>query len=475
MADGKLTRRGFVYESGLAAAGLTLGLTATTTPGADAPAKQVVPSQTTEPPKVRLLSRIDTKDFGAETLRIGDLNADGGPDLLFVQSHYGSRRITCLTATTISGEVLWQVGEPSADNGRIYSDLPVQIYDWDNDGRNEVLYVRQAKYLDPYDGKRVRERASKYEGLATMIVLDAATGRQKTTFDLPAPADDCFLFADLTGRGRPEDLVVKDRYWNLWGVAHDGKVLWQWKGSTGHFPAVADVDNDGRDEVFVGFALIDHDGKVLFAKDPKGEHQDACWIARPADGQWRLLFGNGGIHCLAVDGTELWHHALGEAQHVVAGRFQKESELQFVVVDRTPVPTHRRDANAWAILYLYDINGKELWRRQQTKGDWAIAPLAVNWSGPEATQAILVYGHGPGRPAVLYDGRGEVIAQLPMEYEPGRSDRDRRNEFYALAASVWGDCRDEILLFGSRGACIYTNPRPLAIRTLYNETLYPGM
>ena len=475
MANDKLTRRRLVYGSALAAAGGALGLTATKMVYAANPTKEGIPTEAPAPPKARVLSRIDIRDFGAETVRIGDLDGDGGPDLLFVQSHFGSRQITCLTAATISGQVLWQVGNPSPDNGGIYSDLPVQIHDWDGDGRNEVLYVRQAKYLDPYDGKGVRERASQYEGHATMVVLDAATGREKRTFALPAPADDCFLFADLTGRGRAEDLVVKDRYWNLWGVAHDSTVLWHWSGSTGHFPAVADVDNDGRDEVFLGFVLIDHDGKVLFSTDPKGNHQDACWIARPADGKWRLLFGNGGIHCLAVDGTELWHHPLGEVQHVVAGQFRKDSPVQFAVVDRTPVPTHRRDADAWAILFLYDLDGKELWRRPQQKGDWAIAPLPVNWFGPEGPQTILVYGQCPGRPAVLYDGRGEVIAELPMAYPPGRSAEDRRTGFYALAADVWGDCRDEVILFGSRGACIYTNPWPLAVRSQYNETLYPGM
>lgn len=429
-----------------------------------------------ERPSTRLLSRIDVRDFGAETVRIGDLDDDGGPDLLVVQSHRGSRQITCLTAVTIFGKVLWQSGKPSAENGRIYSDLPVQVYDWDNDGHNEVLYVRQAKYAEPpYDGQSVRERATRYEGEATMLILDAATGRQKGTLPLPAPADDCFLFADLTGRGRREDLVVKDRYWNMWGVAHDGKVLWHWAGSPGHFPAVADVDGDGRDEVFVGFALIDHDGKVLFSKDPQGAHQDACYLVRPADGRWRLLFGNGGIHCLAADGSTLWHRPMGEAQHVVAGQFRNESPLQFAVVDRTPEPSHRRDANAWAILYLYDLEGKELWRRPQEKGDWAIAPLAVDWFGPGSGQAILVYGQAAGRPAALYDGHGQVVARLPMEYTPDRTAEDRRAEFYALVADVWGDGREEVILFGSRGACIYTNPRPAAIGTLYNETLYPGM
>jgi rhamnogalacturonan endolyase len=258
-------------------------------------------------------------------------------------------------------------------------------------------------------------------------------------------------------------------------VAHDGKVLWHWTGSPGHFPAIADVDGDGKDEVFVGFALIDHDGKVLFSKDPRGAHQDACWVVRPDDGKWRLLFGNGGIHCLAVDGTELWQHPLGEAQHVVAGRFHTDSPLQFAVVDRTPVPTHRRDANAWAILYLYDLEGKELWRRQQEAGVWAIATVTVSWSGPHRPQGVFVYGQGPGRPAVIYDGKGNIVDTLPMQYTASRSEEDRRADYYGLVADVWGDSRDEVILFGSRGACIYANARPLDLPTLYNETLYPGM
>ncbi len=424
----------------------------------------------------RLVACLDVRDFGAETVRIGDLNRDGAPDLLFVQSHFGSRAITCLTATTIDGTVLWQTGTPSADNGRLYSDLPVQIDDWDGDGRNDVLYVRQAVYAEPpYDGQSVRERATRYEGPATLVILEGATGHEKGSLELPAPADDSLLLADLTGHGRRADLVVKDRYWNMWGVTHEGQVRWHWSGSTGHFPAVQDVDEDGRDEVFVGYALIDDDGKVLFSHDPQGGHQDACYVIRPGDGQWRLLFGNGGLHCLAVDGTSLWHRPMGECQHVVAGRFRTESEVQFVVVDRTPVPTHQRDRNAWAILYLYDLQGQEIWRQPQTPGAWAIAPLAVRWSGFEAPQDILVYGRGPGRPAVIYRGDGEVLDELPMQYVESRTEADRLTDYYVLVADVWGDSREEVIMFGSRGACIYANARLLPIPTLTNETLYPGM
>ena len=426
-------------------------------------------------PTVRLVSCIDVRDFGAETVRIGDLNSDGAPDLLLAQSVYGTREITCLTATTIFGDVLWQTGKPSAENGRIYSDLPVQVYDWDGDGRNEVLYVRQARYAEPPYRGGVRERASRYEGSATMVILDGSTGKEEGTLALPAAADDCFLFADLTGRGRREDLVVKDRYWNMWGVDHGGTVLWHWSGSPGHFPAVADVDGDGKEEVYVGFALIDDDGRVIFDKDAHGTHQDACYIMRPTDGKWRLLFGNGGIHCLTADGKRLWHHPLGEAQHVVAGRFRTDSEMQFAVVDRTPIPTHRRDGNAWAVLYLYDLDGREIWRRQQEKGAWCIATLRIKWFGQDKPHGVFVYGHGASRPAVIYDGDGEIVETLPMAYSPNVAPDDRPEAFYGFAADVWGDSRDEAILFNARGLCIYANARPAAIPTLYNETLYPGM
>jgi len=439
-------------------------------------------TQETAGKTVHLVSRIVGKDFLSETVRIGDLNGDGAPDVLFVQNLYGPRIITCLTATTLSGEVLWQTGTPSQDNGRCYCDLPVQIYDWDRDGKNEVLYVRQATYRDspPPTSQGIRERAPRYEGDATMVVLDGGTGREKARFALPAPADDSFLFADLTGRGRREDLVVKDRYWNMWGVSHEGNVLWHYAGSVGHYPAIADVDDDGRDEVFVGFALIDHDGKVLFQKDAKGHHQDAAYILKAPDGKWRLLFGNAGIHCLTPDGTELWHHPLGEAQHVVAGRFRTDSAIQLAVVDRTPVPTHRRDANAWAILYLYDMDGREIWHRRMDKGEWCIATRPIRWFGPGQPDGVFVYGfsverQGPCKPARIYNGQGEVVEVLPLQVAPMPGEKDFCSDCYGMVADVWGDSREEVILFGSRGFSIYANARPLEQPTLYNMTLYPGM
>lgn len=439
---------------------------------------------------VHTVSSIDTPDFGSMLLRIGDLNGDGAPDLLFTQVEFGPRTIECLTATTITGEKLWQVGKPSAKRGGIYSDLPVQIYDWDNDGHNEVLYIRQAHYAEPIEYRQgddmIRQRARRYEGHATLVVLDGQTGREKHTLTLPAPADDSLCFADLAGRGRREDFVVKDGYWNIWGVSKEGDVLWHFEGSTGHYPAVADVDGDGRDEVFIGFTLLDHDGSVLWDNhdgsppDAWGTpvHSDANAIINLPTGEPRLVFGNHGAHCLAADGKEVWYHALKEAQHVIVGRFSTATAQQVAVVDRG----YPRDATGRSTVYLYDLEtGREIWRRAQPPGAWAADGQGIRWTGREGLQDLLVGGRGEGRPAVIYDGEGEIVDELeiPAEYcgtyHAGELGGSNAGIHYCYRADVWGDSRDEVLIIGPKGVRIYTNTRALQPATQYNATLYRGM
>jgi len=465
-----------------------------------------------------LVSAFNTRLFGADLVRVGDLNGDGAPDLLFAQTHNEAkpgtgellcrtREIHCLTAATLTGEILWQVGEPSEQNGCNTGDMPVQVYDWDGDGENEVLYIRQAGYAEmfPGDPAEYRGRAKRYEGTATLVILDGATGREKATLPLPAPADDSIAFADLMGQGRREDFVVKDPYGeNVYGISRTGEFLWHWHGGpwpvaetnmpqapqvfiddpkceAGHYPAIGDIDGDGCDEVFIGFTLIDHDGRVLFRRDSDGHHQDASYVVRAANG-WRLLFGNGGVHCLAADGTEMWRHAMvfEEAQHVVVGRFRDDSELQVAVIDRG---APRTPEGAPACLYLFDLEtGHEIWRRTQLPGGWCAACLDIRWLG-DGLQQILVYKRsglalGAGAPIAIYDGSGTVVDELDVTtdmLEDNETPSGYPGDYNVSRADVWGDNRDEALVYGRNGVRIYANRRALSIPTLYNNTLYNGM
>ena len=63
--------------------------------------------------------------------------------------------ISCLTAVTLDGKVLWQLGRPDPRNGLLTNATPFQIHDIDGDGKNEVVLVRdfQLQILEGATGK----------------------------------------------------------------------------------------------------------------------------------------------------------------------------------------------------------------------------------------------------------------------------------------------------------------------------------
>ena len=81
----------------------------------------------------------------------------------------------------------------------------VRFGDLNGDGQTEVVYQ---------------------EPKSLLTILEGKSGKQKSQVQL-AGGFDCLLFADLTGSGRAQQLVVKDRYFNFWvyDAAKDFKLL----------------------------------------------------------------------------------------------------------------------------------------------------------------------------------------------------------------------------------------------------------
>ena len=102
------------------------------------------------------------RDEGLRTgrnVRFGDLDGDGQLDMLFAQQVAKVRgdafdQISCLTAVTLDGTVLWQQGRPNPKNDLLTNDTPFQIHDLDN-GRSEVVLARdfQLQVLDGRTGR----------------------------------------------------------------------------------------------------------------------------------------------------------------------------------------------------------------------------------------------------------------------------------------------------------------------------------
>ena len=149
----------------------------------------------------RCIRKIDLDDFGGRVCRFGDLDGDGTADAVFVQTV--GQEVTCITAINLDGKILWQRGQPDPSRSRISSDAAIQIYDFNGDGTGEVLVI---------------------EG-TTLRFLDGRTGQPER--EASVPSNDSILIANFTGAKRPGDLVIKDRYQNVWALAGDFKPLWK--------------------------------------------------------------------------------------------------------------------------------------------------------------------------------------------------------------------------------------------------------
>ena len=391
-------------------------------------------------PQPVLWRKIETPGFGTgRHIRFGDLNGDGRLEIVLAQYTDALNGgdfpfLSCLTAIDLDGNVLWQWGEPNRDHGIIPCDLAFQIHDLDGDGRPEVVCCRNFE----------------------ICVLDGMTGQPKLSAPTPEPGpmatwlpeDDLFripgdsiCFADLRGVGRRSDVLVKDRYSNL--TAYDDRLnrLWRFHGNTGHYPAVADVDGDGRDEVMIGYTLVDDDGKALWRIEVE-DHQDAIAVA-PLDPDTNepciaLACGEGGAVVCDTKGKILWRDRTGHVQRLTAARV------------RTDVPGLQIATKTfWGnpdIICLYDAKGVMLESVELSGGGAVLSP--VNWRGDGVE---LLLASGSLRLGGLLDGRLRPVVTFPDDGHP---------TLCAEALDLTGDARDEIVLWDLDRIWIYTQDGP---------------
>ena len=161
--------------------------------------------------------------------------------------------ISCLTAVRLSdGAVLWQKGEPSpqaARLGKISADLPLQVYDIDGDGKDEVITARNFRILilDGATGEVKKSARTPYSDDDDRTVIGAPFGIY--AFDRINP--DGIRIANFRGLDRPSDILIKDRYCRVYALDSDLNLMWKYKSpkNTGHFPMAVDVNGDGHDEL----------------------------------------------------------------------------------------------------------------------------------------------------------------------------------------------------------------------------------
>lgn len=407
------------------------------------------------------ISSFDISAAGGGKGLLGDIDGDGRMEAVFVQAdsgiddRYVPHQITCVTAFRLDGTLLWQVGKTMEEPGDFGSDFPAQICDFDGDGNLEVVCVMEKKFC----------------------VLNGRTGECKKKYDLPSnQAHDCIILADLTGRGARRDVILKDRYRNMWALDNEFHLLWTHKGNLGHFPWASDVNGDGLDEVMAGYDLLDHNGQLLWSCRDLEDHADCLWVGDVnGDGRPEIAVG-GSVTCLYdTKGNELWRYEGSiESQHIALGKFCPELPgLQVAGLDRI----RRGDGykGQWDGLdgiFLLDCEGKELWKEdRKTKGWLTIVDALYNWNG-EGRDYILAYRRGGGVNPGLYNGKGEAEVSFP---EDG----------YVMHGDLFGRGKEDVIVYTPEKAYVYSGteydfsqaPSGKAIpqsRRLYSSTLYPG-
>ena len=390
-------------------------------------------------PEPRLWKTFTTPGFGAgHNVRFGDLDGDGRADMLIAQNIPRVRgdafdHISCLTAVTLDGKILWQSGRPDSRNGLLTNDTPFQIHDLDGDGKNEVVLVRdfQLQVLEGATGK-VRQRA---------WMPAAAADNKERPYEINN--GDSIAFVNLSGGPHPREILIKDRYRWFWIFDKDLQLLWTGEGQTGHYPFPHDFDGDGRQEFVIGYTLWSHLRKPVWSNDKLlRDHADGISAGRftgdpNAAPRVYICGSDEGFLMFDHQGGLLKQVRLGHAQTQSVGRFRPDLPgLQIYI------------ANFWrspGIVTLFDADANTLGQKELAPGSTHLAP--VNWRGDGQEFALLSGNHREGG---MIDGQLRPVVMFPDDGHP---------DLAYHVADLTGDPRDEIVLWDQQRVWIYTQDR----------------
>jgi hypothetical protein len=393
-------------------------------------------------PKPVLWKKFAIDEYGVgRNLRFGDLDGDGRIDILFGQViHHGPKdrnsELSCITAVNVDGKVLWQKGRPDSWKNHLTNDVGFQIHDIDADGKNEVVYCMNQEIIAA-DGSTGQVKYSK----PTPLTPPGDHGGHNI---FPRILGDSLFFCDLRGLGQDRDIIFKDRYRHIWAMNDKFEVMWTGTCNTGHYPFAYDIDDDGKDEVAVGYSMFDDDGTKLWSLDDTMEdHADGVAVVKFRENAEPTIFyaaSDAGAFYTDLKGNVLKHHFFGHVQNPAIANFRDDLPgLEIVSI------------NFWGnqgIIHYFDSDGDLYYDFEPVQHGSMCLP--INWTGKSEEFFVLSLDVTEGG---MYDGRGRRVVRFPADGHPYQCN---------AVLDVAGDCRDEVVVWDPYEVWIYTqhdNPK----------------
>lgn len=358
--------------------------------------------------KLKLIKKINLHKLGSgRQIRIAKNYKTNEYFFIFMQHQKKIMRdsyaeISCITAIDQEGNIMWQIGKPSynLDNGLISCDLPIQVCDINNDGKDEIIYARnfEINIIDALTGKLIKKHQTPY-------VKNDSLFKEDYPFDYLNV--DAIRVADFTKKGYKSDFIIKDRYNNVFAFDYNFNLLFRYNHkNTGHFPYVYDFDNDGKDELFIGYDYV-KDGKVIWSMPYNSDHTDEIIYESLEEGKdkvFLLASGNEGFNIVDIKGNIIKSIPVGHAQRISLAKYDKNKDGYQICV------TSFWGANG--ILYTFDKDLNIISEKEFVGNGNVITP--VNYDN----ENILILSNTSSKYGGLLDVNLDVVVKFPDDNHP---------------------------------------------------------
>ncbi|HWJ77397.1 MAG TPA: rhamnogalacturonan lyase [Niallia sp.] len=421
--------------------------------------------------------------YSANDASIGDVDGDGEYEIILKwdpsnshdNAHKGYTGNVYLDAYKLSGKHLWRIDlGKNIRAGAHYTQF--MVYDLDGDGKAEIACKTADGTIDG-EGNVIGDIDADYrnqdgfilEGPEYLTIFNGKTGKALVTVEYDPPrgkgADwgdeegnrvDRFLacIAYLDGV-RPSLVMCRGYYTRAVLVAYnwrDGELSKVWKfdslepgnegysGQGNHSVSVADVDDDGKDEIIYGSCVIDHDGTGLYTTGLG--HGDAIHVGN-------FIPSRAGLEIFQVheipqeNGTEIHDAKTGE---ILWGIPSSEDVGRGMAADIDP---RYEGAEVWSSTHwkmggegLYSSSGEKISDRNPQSFNFAIW-----WDGDLLRELLdhdycMETGVGVGKIDKWDYENGRLVNLLTAD---GTRSNNGTKGNPCLQADIFGDWREEVI------------------------------